>query len=456
MTMKGATVTTASHIIDTMQAVAPSHMTTLSPNEQWVLGSLTAELIRAKPEAMAEYDRFLSIRQRSLQMHEELLHRHLDGKTVLVTGGTGCIGSALMAQLDKYRLKRLVSVSRCITTGWPRQDAAVYMVGDVTNKVGMYRVISQVRPDIIFHVAAQRSPSLAEVEVERTITTNVFGTGNVLGAAVQLGVPQVVCASTGKALRPYSPEVYTASKRVAEWLAADACSYGLLVSAARFTHVIDNSLFYDRLVNWADTYDDSVVRLHDPNIVFYAQSALESAQLLLMACIGAWPGQFRIHAIKDLGWPVSLLDVTLGALQRSQSRTPIYFSGYEPGYEEVSFPGLYDPATAGSISPLINAFEAAAMVDSPCPDMVDAFSLQMLYSARAVKWLGRLETSCRLSQMSMREALHGLSWELLDSTLAGVRTNVLRHTVKLMEPYEKTMSPTHRRITEAVKFHCGM
>jgi hypothetical protein len=66
-------------------------------------------------------------------------------------------------------------------------------------------------------------------------------------------VPQVVCASTGKALRPYSPEIYTASKRAAEWTASVAAASGeLLVSAARFTHVFDNSIIHQRLLDWAE------------------------------------------------------------------------------------------------------------------------------------------------------------------------------------------------------------
>jgi len=67
----------------------------------------------------------------------------------------------------------------------------------------------------VFHVAAQRDPGLAEVEVHRTVSTNVLGTRTVLTAAAEAGLPQVVCASTGKALRPYSPDMYTARSRPA-------------------------------------------------------------------------------------------------------------------------------------------------------------------------------------------------------------------------------------------------
>src|SRR5258708_8405 len=90
------------------------------------------------------------------------------------------------------------------------------------------------------------------------------------------------------------------------------------------------------------------------------------------------------HAITDRGWPLSLLDVAVGVLISTSSATPIYFSGYDPGYEEVPFPGLYDPMTAGDVSPLLNAFEAAAGTSAPCP-MVDAFRLEMAANPQPAK-----------------------------------------------------------------------
>ena len=170
------------------------------------------------------------------------------------------------------------------------------------------------------------------------------------------------------------------------------------------------------------TGEAAVVRLHGSSIAFYVQSALESAQLLLIAYVGARPGEFRVHAITDLGWPVSLIDVALGVLASKQSRTPVYISGYDPGYEEVPFPGLYDPATAGDVSPLLNAFEAAALVDSPCP-MVDAFKLEMAQDTVSVKLLGELDSVCEQTQdpTEVRSSLDDLSWSLLDATLAAAQ-----------------------------------
>jgi nucleoside-diphosphate-sugar epimerase len=453
-------VSRVSEIIEAMVHAVPARKANLGEAEVARLRELTGELIAAKPEALTEYARFLGVKRRGLCLPETELSRRLGGASVMVTGGTGCIGSTLMAQLARLRPGRLVGVSRGVTTGWARQAGAEYLVGDARDRGRLDEIIAQVRPDVIFHVAAQRSPALAEVDVHATVTTNVLGARNVLTAAAAAGVPQVVCASTGKALRPYSPEMYTASKRAAEWVAATAAASGdLLVSAARFTHVIDNSIFYERLLDWADAgtgaggaAEDALVRLHGSSIAFYVQSALESAQLLLLAYLGARPGEFRVHAITDLGWPVSPLDIALGVLASKRSPTPVYISGYDPGYEEVPFPGLYDPATAGDVSPLMNAFETDALVDSPCP-MVDAFKLEVAPNSVGPKLLAALDGVCARTREAaqVRAALDELSWSLLDAALGAVPRTALDRSAKLICQHEDRMTPVHLRLTRAIR-----
>jgi nucleoside-diphosphate-sugar epimerase len=447
-------VTKPTEIIGLMRRAVPAGQQDLDDAAKATLRDLTRTLLTAKPEAIEEYARFVAIKQRSLCLPEAELAGQLRGATVLVTGGTGCIGSTLMAQLAAREPGRLVSVSRGASSGWPRQAGAEYLYADVRDSRRVHRLINEIRPDVVFHVAAQRSPALAEVEVHRTVSTNVLGSRNVLAAAADAGVPQVVCASTGKALRPYSPETYTASKRAAEWIASSVAAEGrLLCSAARFTHVIDNSIIYERLLDWADG-EDTVVRLHGAGIVFYAQSALESAQLLLLAFLGAQRGEFRMFAIRDLGWPVSLLDVALGVLAHKRSQTPVYISGYDPGYEEVPFPGLYDPATAGDMSPLMNAFEAAMAVTSPCP-LIDGFRLEMAPDSAAPKLLSVLEGVCERTQDpdAVRHALDDLSWSMLDATLAAADRRAIARTVSLITQHRHTLSPVHRRVMQAVMDH---
>ncbi len=437
-------------IIAMMRAAAPPGLAALDEATARRLRELTRRLIAARPRAIAEHARFLAIAGRGLDVSAADLAARLRGATILVTGGTGCIGSALMGLLAGYRPRRLVSVSRGTTGGWPRQDDAEYLYADIREGGSLGRLVASIAPDVIFHVAAQRDPGLAEAEVHRTVSTNVLGTRNVVSAALMAGVPQVVHASTGKALRPYSPDIYTASKRAAEWAVAELSGTQTLCSAARFTHVVDNSIIYRRLRAWAGA-EAGTIRLHCPDIEFYVQSALESAQLLLLALAGAERGEFRVLAMTDLGWPAGLLDLALGVLADGGSGAPVYFSGYDAGYEEVPFPGLYDPVTAGDVSPLVNAFEAAAMTDAPCA-AADAFRLEFAPDPRQRKLASALETCCERSTDPelVRGALNELSWSLLDATLRAAPAAALARCAALAKAHWDTMGPDHRRLFETL------
>ena len=439
-------------IVDEMRAAVAPGQQDLDAASVKRLRELTKSLVAARrDEALVEYERFLSVIKREICLPKERLAARLDGAVILVTGGTGCVGSALIAQLATFRPARIVSVSRGVTRGWSKHSAAEYVCADIRDRPRLEALIAEIRPDVIFHVASQRDPGLAETLVHQTVTTNVFGARNVLAAAAAAGVGHVVCASTGKALRPFSPDTYTASKRVAEWVAHGFVSSGALsCSAVRFTHVVDNSIIHQRLQEWAAS--SAVIRLHSPQIAFYVQSAVESAQLLLLASLGEGTGQLPIHAITDLGWPVSLLDLALGVLAARDSAAPVYISGYDPGYEEVPFPGLYDPATAGELSPLFNAFEAAAVVPPDCP-MTDAFGAAFAPQDRAAELATELAGVCGRTEDrdQVRAALRELSWALLDATLAAAPRQALARSARMAERHTATLTAEHHRILQIIR-----
>src|SRR6266700_6043035 len=108
MTLRG----TVPGIIERMRREARPGQASLDAATRSRLRRLTAELIAAKPDALSEHARFLAVRQRGLAMPEDDLRSRLAGATILVTGGTGCIGSALLGQLALRAPERLVSVSR--------------------------------------------------------------------------------------------------------------------------------------------------------------------------------------------------------------------------------------------------------------------------------------------------------------------------------------------------------
>jgi NAD(P)-dependent dehydrogenase (short-subunit alcohol dehydrogenase family) len=435
--------------IAAMRAAVPPGQARLGGEARRLLAEATRALLAGHTDPGVEHERFREIRRRQLCLPADELAAWLRGARVLVTGGTGCIGSTLTGVLAGLGPARLVSLSRGQPTVWPRQPGVDYRHADIRDRRALDRLLADLRPDVVFHLAAQRDPGLAETEVHRTVTTNVLGTRNVLAASVQAGVPQVVCASTGKALRPYSPDVYTASKRAAEWLAAaTAGGHGLRVAAARFTHVVDNSLIYLRLLGWARR---GVIRLHAPDISFYAQSALESAQLLLVAGLASQAGRFRVHAITDLGWPICLLDLALDVLAQAGSGTPIYFSGYGSGYEETPFPGLYDPATAGQVSPLINALEASQVSASACP-LVDAVPVGMTAAPDAAALLAGLADTCGRTRdpAEVRGRLDELSWSLLHATLAAAPAPALARMAAQVTPHRDGLTGAHHRVLEAI------
>jgi nucleoside-diphosphate-sugar epimerase len=369
----------------------------------------------------------------------------IEGKRILVTGGTGCIGSRLLRELATHNPAKLASVSRIPgLSPWPHTGGVDYREADIRDYGALLAAFDGTW-DVVFHTAAQRDPGLAERLVLSTVTTNVLGSANVLAACEAKGVPRVVFASTGKALRPYSPDVYTASKRAAEWLLASSPVPAR--SAVRFTHVVDNSVFYHRLRDWC-RYGQPV-RLHGRDIVFYTQSAREAAELLMGAALAS-EGQPQVHAITDLGMPVALHDLAVQVRDDMCSDSEITVSGYEPGYEAAPFPGLYDPLTAGDVSPLLNAFEAADAWQ-PYPG-VDAFPLRFAPGDISLRGLRRAcAPPCgKPCPPDIRTELAGAGWDIMEAAVATAQPAAVERVAALCRPHEPLRSP-HDKMLRVIR-----
>lgn len=277
---------------------------------------------------------------------------------VIVTGGTGCIGTVLLRHLRASNASvRLVSFSRRPVLPCRRVAGVEYAIGDVRDPVAVRSLIATVRPEVVFHLAAQRDPGAAERRVEETVATNLLGTSNVVASTADVGRCRLVLASSGKALRYYPSDVYAATKALAEDLARrmlEDTTVGL--ACVRFTHVVDNSLVLRRLRRWASRGEP--LRLHGPAIYFYAQSARECGQLLLAGPEVAARRGASVIALRNLGWPVDLTKLALDVSDLYRQGSPVVVGGYEAGYEAGCHPATYDPVTAGDVSPLFNALEA--------------------------------------------------------------------------------------------------
>lgn len=322
---------------------------------------LTREIAELRVSAIDEYRRYLAVQGRGLPVGEHLLADALRGTTILVTGGTGCVGSVLLRQLTAYRPTRLVSVSRGATMPAYRSPEVTYLWGDVRDRRRMEAVFGDVRPNVVFHLAAVRDPGYAERYPRTAIETNVLGTRVVLDAAANAGCASFVYASTGKAVRYYTRDVYAATKKVAEVLLRSA-DPRLRVSATRFTHIVDNSIVHRRMKHFID---DDLLTLHGPDVAFYAQSAREAAQLLTLA---ATPGVLddAIYSQFELGLYFDLVDIALGMRASMASDAPLAFVGFSAGYGATSHPAQYDPLTFNDAGPLINAVEAACARPAGC------------------------------------------------------------------------------------------
>ena len=321
--------------------------------------TLTRELTRIQDDSLAEKSRFESIAGRGIAGFRSDLVPHW--RRVLVTGGTGCVGRIVLDRLGRARPDaQLVSIARRPPTVGRRLAGVEYLTGDVRDAERMGRVMTDLRPDIVVHLAAQRDPAFAEHHVAETVSTNVVGSCTVLDAAGRAGVETVVVASTGKSVRFFTSDVYAATKKLVEVVAATAARrYGMRVACTRFTHVVDNSLVASNVRGWIAR--DEPILLHSPDVLLPVQSALEAYQLLVVGALAARPSRPCVVAQRDLGWPpISLLDLTLDYLAgHGSSRAPIIFTGFPPGYEAYPYPGTYDPRTAGDFGPLMNCVEAA-------------------------------------------------------------------------------------------------
>jgi nucleoside-diphosphate-sugar epimerase len=440
--------TTTTQLLDRIRETAPQGQQRVDLSTRTRLAMLTAELLAARPDSVDELDRYLGVRDRTISVPVAPLNAAVRHRTVIVTGGSGCVGTVLLEALAALGPGRLISAA--ITAPARPVDGVEYAEVDIRNRDDVNGFFDRCRPEIVFHVAAQRDPGLAEREVARTLGTNLIGTANVAAVAERSGVEHLVYASTGKAVRPYTSDVYAGSKRIGELLMATVAARGRVrCSGARFTHVVDNSIILDRLERWCAHGD--VVRLHCPDTVFYVQSARESAQLLLVALLAPPDNAFRLHVLRDLGWPVSLLDLALGMMTRTGVAAPLYIAGADPGYEEAPYPGLYDPTLAGDLSPLVNMVEAGNVEESVCP-AVDAFAVPATPGGDMRPALAQVTRHCeRRDDAAARRQFRRIAWRLFVETARATPATVLARLVRLTERQRADMTDEHRAIDDVYR-----
>ncbi|HEY9901824.1 MAG TPA: polysaccharide biosynthesis protein [Candidatus Sericytochromatia bacterium] len=371
------------------QVVPPGSPEPQDPEVLVTLQTLTADLIEAyKAEGQLQEDPFGDVRSRSIHLYESEVASQLKGKVVLVTGGEGCVGSDLVKKLVELGVQRVVSVDKARVADsldakpiGKKEEAITLYAADVRHYEALNYIFDVEKPEIVFHLAAQRLPGLAEIQVRETIATSILGTENIIQLCESYGVQQCIFSSTGKASRYFTNEVYAASKKLAEWQFAKAVQTGKVTyGMVRFTHTLDNSAACEQING--KIQEGKIVNVHAPHRYLTAQNLNEARHLLLNGLIFAQPGQLKFLTVRNLGWPTETLEMSLYNIVASGKNLPIYFQGLPPGYEEPFFLGQFDYSNPTEIHLLINTLEDPSRQSDSSRDMIIAelapFSIDIL------------------------------------------------------------------------------
>lgn len=268
------------------------------------------------------------------------------GKTVLVTGGGGSIGSELCRQLAKLRPARLVIFDIYENNAYEIEQELISKYGDrlhLSVEIGSVRdegrlreVFEAYHPQIVFHAAAHKHVPLMEHSCGEAIKNNVFGTLNTANIAEEFGVERFLLVSTDKAVNPTN--VMGASKRLCEMIIQSRKASRTNFVAVRFGNVLGSNgsvipLFKKQIASGGP------ITLTDKRIIRYFMTIPEAAQLLLQTCAMASPGEIYVL---DMGRPVKILELAENMIRLS-GLTPyadidIQEIGLRPGeklYEEL-------------------------------------------------------------------------------------------------------------------------
>jgi FlaA1/EpsC-like NDP-sugar epimerase len=288
------------------------------------------------------------LHREQVSLEESELWEFLRGRSVMVTGAGGSIGSELARQVARFAPSRLVladraepalfAVDRELRGVRPGLEI-VPVVADVGDRDRMRAVFREHRPEVVLHAAAHKHVPLMEANAPEAVRNNVFATEALGEVAGEHGAESFILISTDKAVRPSS--VMGATKRVAELVAQDlGRRFPTHYVAVRFGNVLGSTgsvipLFREQIERGGP------VTVTHPAMKRYFMTIAEAAVLTLQA--GAMGRGGEIFML-DMGEPVLILDLAKRMIELSGRRRAgdldIVFTGLRPGeklFEELQY-----------------------------------------------------------------------------------------------------------------------
>ena len=281
-----------------------------------------------------------------INLENEPIEKDLKGKTVMVTGGGGSIGSELCRQIAKFGPETLIILDIYENTTYELQNQLEedypglnleVLIASVRDMDRLCEIFEKYNPDVIFHAAAHKHVPLMEFSPGEAIKNNILGTYNVARCAFKYGSDRFILISTDKAVNPTN--VMGASKRVCEMIVQTMQKDSKTEFAAvRFGNVLgSNGSVIPRFKKQIE--NGGPVTVTHPEITRFFMTIPEAAQLVLQAASYADGGEIFVL---DMGKPVKILDLAKKMIQLSglkpEEDIKITFTGLRPGeklYEEL-------------------------------------------------------------------------------------------------------------------------
>ena len=282
-----------------------------------------------------------------IELYDEHVCESLKGKTVLVTGAAGSIGSEIVRKLSEHDASLIVCVDFSESALYDLQQELHrkhpsteyrFILLEIRNEILLENIFEEYSPHIIYHAAAYKHVPLMEQFPWEAVQTNVFGTLSIVKLTIKFKAEKFVFISSDKAVNPTS--VMGATKRLAEIIVQSYSSNlnSTCFVVTRFGNVLGSNgsvvpLFKKQIQNGGP------VTVTHPEMTRYFMTIAEACQLVLEASVMAEGGEVFVF---DMGEPVKIVDLARNMI-RLAGYTPdvdmkIQFIGERPGeklYEEV-------------------------------------------------------------------------------------------------------------------------